>query len=654
VPVTVQVNGQNVTFTSTFVNDNKSTNVVLSFTDEVLQGGDEIDVSGNNLFECAELGSCLMFIQYANRLFAIGEQNKITNLLNWSFDGGVVVTQGNAGGGGGTGTTQTTYPAGWNIDPNFGAGGSVVASPIFGSAYQILNTSGSTQAKYGMITQGAFQDEFEVAIIDPSTTYSVRATLSCPTGAASGQFVVDLFSPALGQSVGQFLLNLTGVATSMQIFSGTLLTTTLAPVPNDLQLRLYAAALPNGVQINVDRIEVFPTEQPTLSNEITGSYQGNFESFDQISGVVKCDVQNQQPVKSAFTLFDQLYIVKSNSFLSVKDNASTEPANWAPPRVISNSVGTTSIYGVTTGIDEPNSGEEWALIAGRAGLFIFNGGEPVKLSEEIQSLWNFINWTFGHLLWVKNDIINRRILIGVPMNTQKADPNTGAITQNPWIPAGIIADTTNATFNNVILELNYKQLNTASLVTDKIGVRTSYSAKLIASEIVRKWSIWTIQAPAAAFLSRSDKTAPLFLGNSADTGKVYELVDGLLNDDGLPFHQIYRTYGFPTGEQGQGMQMGVMRMNYDYMTMIIDGSGAVVITVFPNNVKPTNPFSHILLPNLTLPATSNSDVELPLNECGSRLFLMFDAFAVGAGYKLSRIVMVMHADPWAPVAGVNN
>jgi len=399
--VTVIDNGVKQISKSTWVNDNTTTNVVLSFSDGVLLGATQIDIEGNNLFALAELGSCVALVPYSNRLFAIGEQNKITNLLNYSFDGGRGVTQGNAAGGGGTGTNQI-YPLGWTVDPTNGAGGTVQDSPIFGDAYVIDNETGSTQAIYGMITQNAFQDEFQVAIVEPSTTYSVRITCSVPTGPTTGNLIVDLFSAAFGTAQGTFTLALSTVATSMLIYTGTLLTTKLAPVPNDLTIRLYAQNILNGVQIKIDRVEIFPTEQPNLNQQVTGSYQGNFESFDQITGVILGTNVNQQPIVSAFVLSDSLFLIKTGSMVSISDNNTTEPNNWNQPRTVSAAVGASGPYAVTTGIDEPNSGEEYAIVSGRTGAFIYAGGQPIKLTEEIQSAWNTINWKYGYTHWATN------------------------------------------------------------------------------------------------------------------------------------------------------------------------------------------------------------------------------------------------------------
>ena len=646
--VTVVDNGVSVVNTSTWVNDNSTTNVVLSFSDGVLLASDEIDIEGNNLFENIELGSCVALVPYAQRLFAVGEQNKVFNFVNWSFDGGIGVVQGNAAGGGGLGG-NTTYPLGWTVDPTNGSGGSVVTSSIFGTAYQIQNLSGVTKAAYGMIAQNAYLDEFMVPIINASTTYSVRVTAAVPTGAASGNLVVDLYSPKFGTAQGTFSIPLASIDSAMLIFTGTLLTTTLAPVPNDLLLRVWAQNIPTGVQIQIDRVEVYPTEVPNLDGQIIGTYQEAFEQFDRLSGVILGTQQNQQPIKSAFVLFGTLYLVKTGSIIAVNDNDTTEPANWTQPRTISQSVGTSGPYGATLGIDNPNAGEEWSLIAGRAGLFLFMGQQPIKLSEEIQQLWNLINWKYGYTIWVENDIVTRRILVGVPMRTFTMNGTT--IVQNPWIPEGILTADGNPTTPNCILMVNYRQLNTGSDLASAVEIHRSYSGKLIASDIVRKWSVWSIKSPCGALLTQADTTTPIFLGNSDNNGKIFNLIDGQMEDDGIAIDQRYVTGGFVPSETGQGIQIGVTRFTFEYGTMIVGGSGALAMTVYPNSLD--TPYAHALLPNLVLPTSSNGDVEFPINECGSRMFMEFSSDVVGAGFQLSRLVVMMTKDPWSPTRGVN-
>jgi hypothetical protein len=628
IPIDVIVisNGLPVTNTSTYLKDNTSRSINLSFSDGVLLAATSIDTQGNNLFATLELGSSLGIIEYASRAFAIGEQNKVPNFLNWSFDGGYLEVPPAAPG----------IPLGWTPT----AGGTLVNSPLFGFAYQIANATGSTQATYGMITQPAFVDEFLVPIINASTKYSVRITAAV-AAATTGNLVVDLYSPSSGLALGTFSVPLASLGTTMDIFTGTLLTTVLKPVPKDLILRAYAATILNGAAVTIDRVEVFPTEQPVLSTQITGSYVNNFEAFDESGegGIVDTAGENQQPVRSAFVMFDTLYIVKSGSLLSTQDNSLTEPSGWSI-RNVSASVGTPSLYGVTTGIDEPNTGEAWAIIAGQGGGYIFNGGQPVKITEEIQLLWNLINWRYGHTLWVKNDVKNRRILFGVPLKTP-----------NQWLPTGIIPDDQNPTTPNVILMCNYRQLNTGEQLESKVGVHVSYAGRLIASEQTRKWSIWTIKAPAAAFLRRPDNTDELFLGNSDENGKVFELVDGLAQDDCSAMTQIYITYGFVTDDGGQALKIGSMRNVYTYAVTRVDGAGNLNLRTYPNDLL--SPFAQDLLPRLTLPMMAAGDIEVPLNETANRLFFEYKTDEIGANFDLSRLLVITQEDPWSPVRGVN-
>ena len=59
-------------------------------------------------------------------------------------------------------------------------------------------------------------------------------------------------------------------------------------------------------------------------------------------------------------------------------------------------MGTPSVRGV-------GFGEDWVVIAHRTGLYLFSGGEPVKISQEIQPTWNQINWQYAQTLWVTVD-----------------------------------------------------------------------------------------------------------------------------------------------------------------------------------------------------------------------------------------------------------
>ena len=163
--------------------------------------------------------------------------------------------------------------------------------------------------------------------------------------------------------------------------------------------------------IYVDDIEIFPTAQPFNVSQVRGSGAENPESFDALTGVLSVAESNGQAVRAAFKLREQLYFVKERSLYVTQDDGTNEPDRWTISEV-SRSVGTPSVNGVDVG-------EDWAVIAGRDGVYIFGGSEPVKISQEIQPTWDQINWLYGHTIWIRVDTRNKRVLVGVPSRGER-------------------------------------------------------------------------------------------------------------------------------------------------------------------------------------------------------------------------------------------
>lgn len=625
-PVSVISAGQTINYTSTVINDNTSTQATFNFTDTLLLASTSIDSQGNNLFAQKELGSSIGVISYSQRLFAWGEQNKILNLLNMSFDGGYLAQ------------TQTTplQPLGWTVDPTNGAGGFLTSSPLFGNGYEISNTSGSTQAIYGMIEQSAYQDYNKVPIINVQTKYSVRVTASCPVLTASGNLVIDLFSPSFMNVFGSFSTPLSGLTTTMQIITGTLLTTAFqTSVPADLLLRVYATSIPNNGQVLIDRIEPFDVSQPVLTTQLTGSYFDNFEAFDAVTGNLGVGEQNQQPVRNAFELFDTLYVIRSKSMASTTDNGVSEPSGWTV-REVSNKVGTPSIAGVDVG-------EGWALICGESGLYLFSGGEPVKINPELDGnpgLWQTILWGQGQQVWIRNDTEKRKIYIGVPIPTP-----------NQWMPRFPV--NTAPSQPNVVLMCNYKELMSSGALAGEGPLRLTYTGELKSYALGRKWSAWSIQACYADFIDRPNTAlneyGPIFF--CSDQGPfIYQQIAGNFADAGAAMHADYYTYGFPKTSEAQALQMGLTELEAKYMTVLVQGSGNLQMTVLPDSLSSQD--AQAIYPEAMFNPPLY-DTEIPLNALGNRFFVEFYVEQPGEWFEISRVVMAIAQSAWMPVRGRN-
>jgi len=584
--------------------DNTTTSLVLDFSDAILLAGTNVD----NLFKLVELGDCAGVLDYAQRLFWWGERNKMNNWVNLGFDGGF------------TGPSLPHYPLGWTPDAVFAPGGGDEQSfVVWGAAYTIAG-NGTTPTR-GLMAQSAVQDALGAPRIQANTEYTVRARCARNATLSQGTLYIHLYGASGAINTIGLQLTATQLTTTYVEYTAQL-TAPLTTIPSDLLLRVYADGTPNqNGQFYVDCIEIFPTAQPVNASLVRASRVEDPESYDGIDGLLSVAENNGQAIRAAFKLRERLYFVKEHSLYVTQDDGTNEPSLWAIAEV-SRKVGTPAVRGV--GI-----GEDWVVIAHRTGLYIFNGGEPIKISQEIQPTWNQINWQHGHTLWVTVDTKERRILIGVPLGA--------------------------ATSPNKILMLDYRDLDDAEDIAGRPPINITYAGRKTAADKTRKWVPWTIAANACALVERSDGTASVVLGGGTPgvggggpTGRVYQLSDSQLSDNGIAIPSYYTTHYFPERAVELALNLGAHRKLFSYLTMFVEGAGNLSLTSFTDS--PSAPQS---LQPLPLSSPSTKDLELPINVLGERVAFQVSTNQAGAWFRLQKFTPSVRVDPWAPVRGMN-
>jgi len=561
------------------INDNVTTSLEVDFTDDILLAG----VSVDDLFQNVELPDQLGVIAYSQRLFWWGERVKMLNWRNLSFDGGWDPS-GNG------------RPLGWQLGATFSAGGSRESNAVvWGDAYRI--TADGSTIERGLIQQSALTDVNGNALLKTNTGYSVRAKVSRSANLAQGTFRINCFSVSHGFLGSGLAVTAVQAAGDYQEFTAQLMPPE-SSLPSDLMLQVYVDGLPSpsGEYFIVDNIEIFPTNAAESPDIVRASRNSDPESYDGVQGLIEIDVNDGQAIRSAFVIRNNLYFVKERSLYVTSDNGTTEPAFWSVEQV-SNSTGTPSVHGV--GI-----GEDWVVIASRAGLYLFNGGEPQKLSQEIQPTWDAINWKYGSSLWVTVDTQHKRIYVGVPMGT--------------------------ATAPNEILVLDYTE---------------GFSDPLWASASVpgnsRKWSPWFISANSAGLIERVNGTAALFLGNNAGNGKIYQLTQGQFSDDGAPINSYYTT-AFLSRTDATGRDL------FGYLTAYAQGSGTLNVNAFtPGDA------TEISLGALALSLPAPQDLELMTNVTAERIAYQLGTNAVGSWFSLTKLVPWAKPAPFSLIRGHN-
>jgi hypothetical protein len=696
IPQPVNYIVQNVTYTSQalIINDNVTTTASFFFTDSVLlQQSEAIDVQGFNLFNLIEIGNPGWILQYDSRNFYGLCLNKVQNFNNLSFDGGYL-------------PAGVLTPLGWTQPDAFG---SLVVSPKFGDSYRIANyglalaivatemTSGTATYSYldaagdpapgdpvtvtgttngggvfnvtgatiatvnttantftvtgltgtyasqpetgtatitgtfptaGLISQSAYQDAYQQAIIQPNTEYSVRMTARIPSGLTTGNLVVSLSADST--TYGTYTIPFSDLQTNMETYTGTLLVNGFTTVPSNLLLNVYATDLGPGADVEIDRLDVFPTAIPVLETTVYGSYANDFESVDAVSGQVQFISENRQRVNGAMVLYDTFYGLKDSSMYSLRSQPNLEPAQWDQPEVAqrAGACGTLAF----------DFGEQWFVTACRNGIYLYEGGQPGKIMQEIYQIWDAINWTAKSSIWMRNDVTGRRLFIGIPLPTP-----------NFWLPDAPV--NANPTTPNVILMLNYQGLDTGGEIKMGAGVHTTMFGTLNAVDERRKWSLWQIPSPFAAFCKTTTDQA-LFICNGKGNSKVYTLDETATTDDGTPIDSLYTTAGLgnPTKENVQALGAGRKRIGY--MSMIASGSGNMAVRFLPNELlgpgDSTVGYNAWSVPGgFDLTPVCLNDREASVNFVATRTFVEFR----GPDWTLSEFTAYMKRDTWNPVLG---
>jgi len=645
--VTTTVNDVTTTVKSTIINDNTTTSMAFSFTDDVLLNSREIDLQGDNLFNLIELGSCAWCVPYAQRMFYGLQLNKVNNFTNLTFDGGYLAS--------------VVQPLGWKINNSLDQ--TLLISTVTGDSLYIqnlnLNASGSSTGglttPVGLIWQSAYQDAYLVPIINTNKTYSVRVACSAPSGLTVGTLVIDLVNYVSGTGFttsyygqanyapyGVFTVPLSSMTTNIAVFIGKLLTTAFALVPPGLVLRVYLAGAEYLADCEIDRIEVYDTSAPYLSAQVYGSYPGQPEAIDASSegGIIDTSTENAQPCYGGFVMHDMLYLLKTSSMYSTQDNPNSEPGGWGLKEV-SNRVG-------TCGINAYDVGEEWMVTACRSGIFGFNGGQPTKIMQELWNLWECINWDAGNTIVLRNDTVNKRMYCAIPLPTGPTSKTA------KWLPAA--PTNLNPTTPNVMLMLNYQGLATFEEMITSPEVHTTMFGSLAAVDMRRKWSIWNIATPDMEFIMQPDgESTPLYICNGIGTSKIYEFSQTQYSDDGVAINSLYVSYGFVNAAKAATLPIfGFHRKRYTIFQCAITGGQLTSskatnakIRMLPNTITPKYPYTVPV--GIPLSDPVSDDFFRPINVAGNRMFVEVSTSAVGSWFNLSKMILTGKADPWSAI-----
>ena len=599
---------QNVTFptavSALVVFDNTSTSVTVDFSDNALFAATAIDIPGNNLFAQVPVAPCIGFTSYASRLFVWGEINRVENLYNMSFE---------------------SNPSAWNPGTGFAGGGLVgggtgilsgINGILLGSLDQFWAMTGDgTNNPKGQIQQACYRDAFGIEILSPKTAYEFFGYLVKTSADTTGNFIADIYSATGGGQLAQATIPLSRIQQNTPTLLSQPFNNALpASIPSDTVLRIYTTGTASGQNVAVTEMSVAYAAQP-YKLTARASYVNNPEAIDAETGEIG-PASDPTPIQDIFVLRDYAYMLTQRGLHESANDPSFEPSGWTIHQVADDcgSFGPLASTG----------GEDWRAWAGPTGYRIFEGQFPWKISQEIQTKWDAINLSAQQTVWTVNDPVNRRAYVGVPTGT--------------------------ATSPNQIYVLDYRQLDTAYEIGKGDTIHISFTGKMIASDLARKWTVWNLASNHGAILQRSGNQSKFCIGGPY--GNIHYFDPAFYTDD--DYGQVaseYYSYFFINHEAEQMLGVGSHRKLYTYLSLFVSGVGQLTVTPYAASL--TNPCAS--LPPITLSLTPGHDLEWPINVLSERASFKFKVTPLtgqtDAYFNLQKMVVRLREDPFMPVRG---
>ena len=508
----------------------------------------------------------------------------------------------NMGFEGGYSASAPTIPLGWTVQS-----GSLSAGGDYGAAFQFAGVGSS-----GAISQPAYQDQYGVAILLPNTGYTFRLWAS-----GLGTVKATMYSATVG-ALATATVNVSHGFTEAAFNVKTSVT-----IPSDTVLTIESSA----VGTVIDELELYYTDNPYLTYT-RASYINNPEAFDGISGLVG-PANDPNPIRALFERRDVLHLLTSGpdgSLYEASNTPSGEPSTWNIQH-ISAKCGAISVWG-------DDKFEDWQVWLSDTGLRIYDGGAVDKMSQEVQPWFDSWNLNAKQFSVLANDPYERRILI--------------------------LAATGTASITNECYQLDYRELNSASALSNSTPLRTGMGGKVYTTDITRKWCPWSIVANFCGLMQSAGGAEMVFCCGTGTVlsdpsfSAVYALGDtNGIDDDYGPFSSFYTTYNFISQDEAQALRLGAHRKLYTYLSMYVQGVGMVVVTPLVDRSGFEWPAT---LP-MPLQPQANFDYECGLNIAGERVAFRIAALPLGIGptygatLSLNNFTIAMIDHPFSPIRG---
>lgn len=488
----------------------------------------------------------------------------------------------------------------WNGVTPLGTGTVVEKDSTSGELLNWYRITSNGAATTGLIEQGwgtlptyrLNRDQLGNYYLNPGRKFGIRARVRNYSSMGSGNLKIVLYE---ANSVGPTRTALATLTVPMSTTPGTWAiyegdgSTFSTGLPN-VAMSIYGDNLPNGGIVDVAHIEVYDCEAKRGNSSLDISRVFDPESFDIVNGRIEVSPNDGEEIRNVMPLRGNLYIFKEKSMYVTQDNGQ-EPAFWKV-EIVSSTVGTPSVHGV-------GAGDGWLVIAARDGLYMFDGGAPQKISQEIQPTWNSFDWTKGERIYCVVDTQHQIIYVGGPTATGFQQ-----------------------------LRLNYLD-GFGSPMSDGNGRKWSLDTRYTGGT---ETGAFTHAAP----ITLSDGSRAIAFA-AADDGARIVYQDSATKDD----YSGYISSQYETAPIGTDMGRSI----FGEVAIKIRGAG----TLATSYIRPDA--SAVSLPNKTLSANPLHDIEIRTLRVDTQLGVRVGIYGTGAYFVMKRLAVWTKPSPFSYLRG---
>ena len=296
------------------------------------------------------------------------------------------------------------------------------------------------------------------------------------------------------------------------------------------------------------------------------SLQNDPESVYGDTGIVQA-AENTSERRTAVREFGGVvYLMKERSGHVLTPSA-TDPSTWQVTAQWNSDKGTAAGPCGPRAVDTCTN---FMCFVHRSGVYVFEGGQPYRISKELPITWSQVNWAYQQTIWVSIDDETREIRIGLPY--------------------------CQSTVPNIVLKCNYEELPSFTPPSFAPPIHFSpYMGKEIAAGTCYKWSIDDIAAnlciraerrlvtPINGFPLGFDQPtiqSQILFASSNFDGVVAPIIPGILDDNGVGIDSQLET-ACPVIMNGDGKVikslMGPSRLGGVQLNIDGQGQGSVYV-----------------------------------------------------------------------------